>query len=238
MAKVTSVFTLNCCKSKAINCIPYKVVFGRAPTLPIDIRFDVEENSRIDDVVTPAEYFAERSFVLKDMFNAVVQELKLSKLKMMRQYNRNLRVIDYKEGDKVLMKVKHYKTGENRKLAPRRGGPWVVLQKLPNGVNFKVRNVSSNETKVVHHDRLSPFREANNDTSGEQCPVDVSGDEYSSDGETESDITHDGSSVYEPSDTSTASDDSDVNEESRRYPARVRVQREIPGAIPWDAVEM
>ena len=91
---------------------------------------------------------------------------------------------------------------------------------------------------MVHHDRLSPYREANNDTSREQPPVDVSGDECSSDGETDSDSTHGGSSVYEPSDNSSASDDSDVNEEPRRYPARVRVLREIPGAIPWDAVEL
>ena len=40
--------------------------------------------------------------------------------------------------DKRNIKYKHYKTGENRKLAPRRGGPWIVLEKLPNGVNFKV----------------------------------------------------------------------------------------------------
>ena len=152
------VFALNCSESKAINCIPYKVVFGRVPILPIDIRFGIDKEARIDDIITASEYFEERSFVLQDMFDTVIQELKLSKEKMMRQYNQNLRVIDYKTGDKVWLKVKYYKTGENRKLAPRRGGPWTIVEKLPNGVNFRIRNDSSAEMKVVHHDRLSPVR--------------------------------------------------------------------------------
>ena len=244
------VFALNCSESKAINCTPYKVVFGRAPVLPIDIRFDVDQDTRVNDVVSPAEYFDERSFVLQDMFNAVIQELQLSKLKMVRQYNRNLRVIDYKEGDRVLMKVKHYKTGENRKLAPRRGGPWIVLEKLPNGVNFKVRNLSSNETKVVHHDRLSPFRETNTGALKRQHPVEENQEgeqslnsdsevESDSEGESDSDTeAHDGSSVYDPSSDGSASSDPDAVVEPRRYPVRNRAPREIPGAIPWDAVEV
>ena len=71
-------------------------------------------------------------------------------------YNKNLRFIDYTVGQKVWVKVKHYKTGENRKLAPRRDGPWTIVDKLPNGVNFRVEN-SRKQQKTVHHDRLSPF---------------------------------------------------------------------------------
>ena len=149
------VFALNCSASKAIQCIPYKVVFGRVPTLPIDIHFGVDKESRITDVITAAEYFEERSFVLQDMFDVVIRELNLSKLKMMRQYNKNLQFNDYQKGDEVWLKVKYYKTGENQKLAPRRGGPWTVIEKLPNGVNFRIRNKSSAETRIVHHDRLS-----------------------------------------------------------------------------------
>ena len=57
----------------------------------------------------------------------------------MKQYNKKLKFNDYIEGDKVWLKAKYYKTGENRKLAPRRGGPWTVLRKLPNGVNFEIK---------------------------------------------------------------------------------------------------
>ena len=37
------VFALNTSKSKSINCVPYEIVFGRKPVLPIDIAFDSVE---------------------------------------------------------------------------------------------------------------------------------------------------------------------------------------------------
>ena len=77
---------------------------------------------------------------------------------MQQQYNRNLCFINYSEGQQVWLKVKHYKTGENRKLAPRRDGPWKIISKLPNGVNFQIEN-SRKERKIVHHDRLSPVED-------------------------------------------------------------------------------
>ncbi len=74
---------------------------------------------------------------------------------MQQQYNRNIRLNNFKNGQKVWLKVKHYKTGENRKLAPRRNGPGTVKRKLPNGVGFEIEN-DRKEIKVVHNDRLSP----------------------------------------------------------------------------------
>ena len=37
---------------------------------------------------------------------------------MQRQYNKKLNFYDYQPGDRAWLKKKHYKTGENRKLAP------------------------------------------------------------------------------------------------------------------------
>ena len=51
------------------------------------------------------------------------------------------------------LEKKYHRTGENRKLAPRRDGPWAVIERLPNGVDFSIRN-SNCELKIVHHDRL------------------------------------------------------------------------------------
>ena len=74
---------------------------------------------------------------------------------MQHHYNKKIRYIDYIVGQNVWLKVKQYKTGENRKLAPRRDGPWTIVEKLPNGVNFCIEN-SLKERKVVHHDHLVP----------------------------------------------------------------------------------
>ena len=152
------VFALNCSESSATKCVPYEVVFGRAPSLPMDVTFGVDRRDQVSDAITPRQYSEEVQFSLNDVFDQVIDKLKLSKDKMQKQYNRKLNFIDYQRGEKVWLKVKHYKTGENRKLSPRRTGPWVVVDKMPNGVNFRIRNNS--EEKVVHHDRIYPVRDS------------------------------------------------------------------------------
>ena len=89
---------------------------------------------------------------------AVLQNSLSSKERLQAQYNRNLRFHHHQEGALVWLKVKYYKTGENRKLTPRCNGPWTVLRKLPNGVNFEILNDKTQEQKIVHHDRLSPCK--------------------------------------------------------------------------------
>ena len=151
------VFALNTSESKATKCVPYNVVFGRSAVLPQDISF---HHDKVDgyDLVSPKDFELEVTSQLQDFFNYVTAKLEVSKAKMQQQYNTNLRFVDYEPNQKVWLKVKHYKTGENRKLAPRRTGPWNVIRKLPNGVNFRIEN-SQGEQKVVHHDRLIPVVE-------------------------------------------------------------------------------
>ena len=127
--------------------------------LPLDILFDHHEHSLMKDVTTPAEYSEDVNFALKDIYNFVIENLQISKRKMQQMYNENLRFNDYQPREKVWLKVKHYKTGESRKLSPRRNGPWNVIEKLPNGVNFRITNEQTNQQKVVHHDRLTPVRD-------------------------------------------------------------------------------
>ena len=69
------VFLLNCGESKAIMCVPYTVVFGRPPTLPVDIFLDMQEGPRFTDGVTPKDFSEEMNFALKDMFQYVIKHL-------------------------------------------------------------------------------------------------------------------------------------------------------------------
>ena len=77
---------------------------------------------------------------------------------MERQYNKNLKVNNYQPGQKVWLKVKYYKTGESKKLARRKSGPWTINEKLENGLNFRITKDSSNKKLIVHHDRLIPLK--------------------------------------------------------------------------------
>ena len=108
---------------------------------------------------------------------------------------------------------------------------------MPNGVNFKIKHYHTKETKIVHHDRLTPVRE-NNDKG--MLPQNQKIDHHlrdrdSTSSSSDSDLDTGGStgnhSDFEPSD-----DDSDTNEETRQNPTRNRIRRCIPGAIPWSAM--
>ena len=224
------VFALNASESKAIRCVPYNVVFGRCAVLPQDITFDNSIPSRFDEML-PAEFEYVTSSTLTDIFSHVIEALEISKQKMQDQYNRKLHFIDYSEGQQVWLKVKHYKTGENRKLAPRRDGPWTIISKLPNGVNFQIEN-SRKERKIVHHDRLLPV--VDNGLRNETIPYTPSDTDVQSsagDCSENSDYSHSDSD-------SVADDEHDDGELNRERPKRQRHQRNIPNSIPWDAIRI
>ena len=224
------VFALNASESKATRCVPYNVVFGRAAILPQDVAFDNSAPDQRGEVL-PAEFEYATSSSMKDIFSQVVETLEISKRKMQQQYNRNLRFIDYSEGQQVWLKVKHYKTGENRKLAPRRDGPWKIISKLPNGVNFQIEN-SRKERKIVHHDRLLPV--VDNGFRNEPIPNPTSDAESNS---SESDVSED--SDYSYSDSDSGADDHVENGDLiRERPRRQRQQRYLPDTIPWGALRV
>ena len=244
-------FALNTSESKATKCSPYYVVFGRSARLPIDVLFCDKEPS-VGDSSTPLTYAQERQLILKDVFDVVFNNLQISKLKMQAQYNENLRFLNHQEGEKVWLKVKFYKTGENRKLAPRYSGPWTIVRKLPNGVNFEINNSRTSETKIVHHDRLLPFKSGTNedkeehefDTVRNQTDNDVKkfGENHPPGAMTSNSSEDEESSASSDTTDDVVSDvedsDSDYATPPRQYPQRMRRPRQFYGDIPWDAIRL
>ena len=135
--------------------MPYEVVFGRSVVLSQNILFGIEGKIPLRDVNTAAQYAQDVKLSLQNTHYRFTRHLHISRDKMQRQYKKNIRFYNYKVGDKV--KMKNYEVGENRKLSPRRSGPWTIREKLPNGLNFKVTNDSSKSEKIIHQDRLSPL---------------------------------------------------------------------------------
>ena len=112
------------------------IVFGRTAVLPQEITFQdktVNEHGN----VSPIDYEEEITSILPDVYNHFITSLEIDKKRMQQYYNRNLRFYDYAKGQRVWLKTKHYKSGENRELAFRRNGPWTIVRKLPNRVNFE-----------------------------------------------------------------------------------------------------
>eukprot|EP00794_Sanderia_malayensis_P014851 gene14851-biopygen11943 len=127
-----------------------------------------------------------------------------------------------------------------RKLAPRRDGPWTIVQKLPNGVNFQIEN-RKKEQKVVHHDRLLPVK---TDQIIIDHPAEIPEDEQIpvSDSEFSDDPLSSSASASEHSysdDEENSDDNVSIGDiPARNYPRRDRRTRTLPGAIPWNAIRI
>lgn len=229
------VFALNCSISRATKCVPYSVVFGRSPTLPVDLLFGSGNSVGNKDSITPEQYVEEIGITLKELWDGVTTHLKISKQEMLSHYNKKLQFNNFQQGEKVWLKIDVIKSGEN-KLAPKLSGPWTVLQKMPNGVTFEIKNEKSGITKIVHHDKLKSVKMGITD---HDVPS-LNGDENEiihNDTDSDSCSSSSKHSDYSPSEAS--STDSELgDDDNRRYPARQRRQRVIPGAVPWSSVTL
>ena len=232
------VFAINTTVSTATKCTPYFVVFGRKPTLPQDLVFNTNA-SQGTDIITTLDYATETKLRLTEVHKHVATNLGLNRIHMQQQYNKNINFHIYCKGDKVWLKRKYFKTGETQKLAPRRNGSWTILEKLKNGVNFRIQNDVNKKKQVVQNNRLYPAQIIDDhdntqpgnklqnagDTGNQPLPIKVD------------------DTLHETEFSS--SDESDANPERpeepqqiRRYPLRNRWQRTIEGSIPWDNIHV
>ena len=81
------IFALNTSISSATKCTPYKVLYGRLAILPIDIILGTNSNSI--NTSTPQEYLKDLGIQLRDILLKVNDNLKISRQRMIEQYNRN-----------------------------------------------------------------------------------------------------------------------------------------------------
>ena len=227
----STVFALNTSLSSSTKFTPYEIIFGRRPVLPIDIILGSTEE--FNNASTPEEYLSDLRLQLKDIIVKVHENLNVSRERMMKQYNKGILFNDYKPDDKVWLKKKCFKPGESTKLAPRKTGPWTVIRKLPNGVNFEVQNDKSKLHKVVHHNRLSPVtKTVGVKRQSTRCIPPNIPDYIVTDDSTDSSEAED---FNNPSAHNADSND-DIIPPPPRYPRRNRTNRNIEGAIPWDAL--
>ena len=140
-----------------------------------------------------------------------ISALDIARAAMVKQYDKNIKLQKYSVNDEVWLERKTFKNNENKKLAPRKCGPWTIIATYPNGVNFKIKENSMGNIKVAHHNRLTPIKVRRDD--------------------------HDSSSEEDSSSTEGEMEDTEIQVEERRYPLRDRQQRVIPGTISWDVLE-
>ena len=221
------VFALNTTVSAATKCVPYSVVHGRDAVIPEDVTLGRAKAQLGQDVASPTEFAVETRLRLDRAYETINKNLSMYRSRMEKSYNSSTKLHEYSVGDEVWLRKKTFKCGESEKLAPRRTGPWTVVEVKANGRNFLIRS-RNGKRYVVHHDRLTPLARNDNDNDVNEPPVVVAADSESSD---EYETATGGESPESESDDS---DGGVVAENVRRYPLRTRTQREIPGAVRFN----
>ena len=225
------VFALNTTESSSTKCTPYYVVFGRKPVMLQDLLFNHSATPGDQDAQSAREYAAELKIRLAEVYEHVAMQLNLTRQQMQKQYNKNICFHNYHAGEKVWLRTKYFKTGENKKLSPRRNGPWTVVECLPNGLNFRIQNDSTKNQKVVHHNRITPVK-----SHETVSPVKEPKEKAQTTPSKASDVETRKRTIepYLSSSEESASDTENDEPAARRYPLRERRQRVIEGTVPSD----
>ncbi|KAK3083233.1 hypothetical protein FSP39_017411 [Pinctada imbricata] len=133
---------------------PYKMMFGRETTLPIDLALgrpskSPEQGEKVKDL----EYVGNLEEKLSEIHEFARKRLKVTSEAMRRKYDCKLSYVSYNEGDLVWVHTPTRTKGLSPKLQRPWTGPHSILRKI-NNVLFLVNCGSRKKSKVIHHDRM------------------------------------------------------------------------------------
>ena len=169
------------------------------------------------------DFAEELKLKLQKTYETITANMSKYRERMSNAYDKSVRINEYSAGDKVWLQIKSVKKHLSRKLSLRRSGPWTIVEIFPNGRNFRIKNDETGKYLVVHHDRIEPANIVPSDVQGGARVTGYT----SSSSESES----------EPDDEAQTENESEpIIDADRRYPARIRVQRQLPGTIPWSSI--
>lgn len=118
------VHAYNCTRNDATGWSPFRLLFGRSPRLPVDIVFGCNQDENLDTV-------EKWSTQMKEAYDIARENIKKSKEKGKKNYDKHLRSTILKEGDRVLVR----NLGE-------RGGPGKIRSYWEKDIHIVTRRLS------------------------------------------------------------------------------------------------
>jgi hypothetical protein len=145
------VFAYNTSRHEINKYTPFYLLFGRIPTLPIDVmsRTDSELYATVGDY---ARAIIRRMRVAHNL--AVMHQREIHNKYREKALEKSIR--EYTVGDLVLIRYYKPKEGLNPKLSSLYYGPFKVVEKK-SLVTYKVQLPQSKESQVVHVNRMKKF---------------------------------------------------------------------------------
>ena len=129
---------------------PFRVTFGRSPSLPIDIILG--QVGSAEEMQVP-QFVEDLSCNLTNMFKEIRIKLNKAHQRNKTRYDKGVTGSSLCVGDRVWLYVPAIKQGRTKKLSSLWRGPYTIIDKV-NTVNYRIQLIGSNKVLVVHYNRL------------------------------------------------------------------------------------
>ena len=141
-------------KQESINMTPCMMMLGREIDLPVDLLYPPPptENDLPSD-----EYVVRLQNHMKNVHELARSSLLEASMKQKRLYDSRISKHKYSVGDAVWLREYTKPRGLSRKLQLRWDGPFKIIRKISD-LNFKIQRGPKSMCKIVHFNRLKPFK--------------------------------------------------------------------------------
>lgn len=167
-------FAYNTSVHTSTHHTPFFLTHGREARLPADVILGDLPASSNGTPGSPSEYGASLRQRLYSAFNIVEDNIAVAGARQKQYYDRHMRHSAYKPGDLVWLNLPAL---ARQKLSPRWTGPFKVLQRLDShsgeiGVDYNIQDQLDPRAKpkVVHYNRLKPYRSPWSEDSAPTTP--------------------------------------------------------------------
>lgn len=144
-------------KHETTGVTPAELYFGRDLTLPLDLLRGSPPDLQGIQVRSEASYVSRLKEKLERIRQKARENLKIKSSRVKEWYDREARQISFLEGQKVWFFNPQRVRGKAPKLQRNWEGPYSVVKKLSEVV-FCIQKSSRHRKKIVHSDRLAPYR--------------------------------------------------------------------------------
>ena len=145
-------FAFNTATQETTGFSPFFLNHGREPKIPLDL-FHTNVNNQLE---LSNDCYAEHiQQILKKAFEVVTNNIdrKMDQAKI--RHDRNIRASEFKTGELVWLKVESNKPGLAQGLTQKWVGPYTVLERHENNVDYVIKNKNiDGKRRLVHRSKL------------------------------------------------------------------------------------
>lgn len=128
---------------------PFRVLFGRTPTLPVDIMLD----RQLDEHKDIPRYVKSIRSTMTSMFSDIRHKQHDAHLHNKGRIDKRAAKHQFHVGDCVWLHVPSRKKGTSPKFMSYWRGPYTVLDKM-SVYNYKIQLIGTTKTQIVHYNRM------------------------------------------------------------------------------------